>query len=126
MVHLAVSSLICTWLVEQLSQDGIKAVSGECGDSQLLLSMEMAVLGTGNLDCGKWLEAVLDIFLAVINLFGGLWMLFLLFTWGTSFQQSKMDGMASGFRRERFIKGWYSISSLLKCSEHTVVWSFTY
>jgi hypothetical protein len=83
-------------------------------------------MSTGNLDGGKWLEAVLDIFLAVINLFGGLWMLFLLYTWGTSFQQSIMDGTASGFRRERLLKGWYSISSLLKWSEHTVVWSFTY
>jgi hypothetical protein len=58
--------------------------------------MEMAVLGTGNLDCGKWLEAVLDIFLAVINLFGGLWMLFLLFTWGTFFNNRKWMGWLLG------------------------------
>ena len=75
MVHLADKSLICAWLVEQDSQDEIKVVFCDCSGScsLILLLIEIEVLDTGNLDCGKWLEALLDdVFLAVINLFGGL------------------------------------------------------
>ena len=71
---------------------------GECillSIESILLSIEIEVLDTGNLNCGKWLEALLDdVFLAVINLFGGLSMLsFLLSICERSFQQLKMDGM---------------------------------
>ena len=100
--------------MEQVSQDEVKVVSCDCSGScsLILLSIEIEVLDTGNLNCGKWLEALLDdVFLAVINLFGGLSMLsFLLFICERSFQQLKMDGMASGFNLERLLNAWYSIS----------------
>jgi hypothetical protein len=78
-------------LVCSTTFDGIEGVSSDWSGSLVSSSIAMAVLGTGNLHCEKWLEAA---FLPVINLFGGrLQMLsFLIFTSGRPFQQSKMDG----------------------------------
>ena len=83
--------------MEQVSQDEVKVVFCDCSGScsLILLSIEIEVLGTSDLHCGKWMEELLDdVILAVINSFGDLSMLsFLLFIIERSFQQLKIKWM---------------------------------